>query len=169
MRESENICVSCGLCCDGTLIGFVQLDRDELPVLRELKEIEEVDGNGFFLQPCSNLGSEGCTIYAQRPTNCDKFNCHLITRVAKKELAFDAAIERLNVVRQKKEALEKQVTILPFQLKSQSFFFKILELNKLFADQKKGESSLSKQQEAFLSDLDEFNRLVSDTFGVSFY
>lgn len=169
MRESENICVSCGLCCDGTLIGFVQLDSDELSVLREVKEIEEVDGTGFFLQPCANLGCDGCTIYAQRPRNCDKFKCEMLKLVESKELGFDSAVERLNVVTQKMRIIEEHLSTLPFKLKSQSFYFKVMELNKLWRNDKKYESSLSQKQEEILSDLDEFNTLVSNTFGISFY
>ena len=46
MNDSLNICLSCGLCCDGTLIGHVQLNREELPALRELMDLEDENGNG---------------------------------------------------------------------------------------------------------------------------
>jgi hypothetical protein len=36
MNDSTNICLSSGLCCDGTLIGFVQLSDEEIPELRKL-------------------------------------------------------------------------------------------------------------------------------------
>ena len=66
MNDSSTICLSCGLCCNGTLIGFVQLNREEMSVLRELMEIENVNGKGIFLQPCNNY-CDGCTIYSKRP------------------------------------------------------------------------------------------------------
>ncbi|MBL4710341.1 MAG: hypothetical protein JKY48_18070, partial [Flavobacteriales bacterium] len=66
MNDSLNICLSCGLCCDGSLIGHVQLDREEIPVVRELMDIEDENGNGFFLQPCTKY-CDACNIYSQRP------------------------------------------------------------------------------------------------------
>ena len=41
MNDSTNICLSCGLCCDGTLIGFVQLCEEEIPELSKLIEEKE--------------------------------------------------------------------------------------------------------------------------------
>ena len=101
MNDSLNICLSCGLCCDGTLIGYVKLGSEELPALRELLNIEEEGGKGFFLQPCKSY-CDGCTIYSNRPKQCDNFKCGLLKSVEQKELSFDTALERINAVSQKK-------------------------------------------------------------------
>ena len=130
MNDSLNICVPGGLCCDGTLIGHVQLNREELPALRKLMDLEDESGNGFFLQPCSKY-CDGCSIYSQRPKQCASFNCGLLTSYEQKELDFDSAIEIINVVKQKKIDIEKKIVILNIELQSKSFYFKMVELKKL--------------------------------------
>ncbi|MCY1722993.1 YkgJ family cysteine cluster protein [Prolixibacteraceae bacterium Z1-6] len=168
MSELLNICLSCGVCCDGSLIGFVQLDNDELPALRKLMDIEEVDNIGLFLHPCTKLGCDGCTIYSQRPRQCGKFKCGILKSIEKKELDFDSAIEVINVLKEKKIAIEKQLATLPFELHSPSFYFKILELKKLFLKDKSG-LSLSQNNPELISNLKELDKLVTKNFGISFY
>ena len=69
MNDSLNICLSCGLCCDGTLIGYVKLGSKELPALRELLNIEEEGGKGFFLQPCKSYCDAVSYTHLTLPTN----------------------------------------------------------------------------------------------------
>lgn len=165
MNDSSNICLSCGLCCDGTLIGFVQLGLEELPVMRGLMDIEEENGHGFFLQPCKNY-CDGCTIYSKRPKQCANFECGLLKSVEQKELDFDSAIEMISVIKQKKIAIEGKLATLQVELKSQSFYFKMVELKKLL-QKKKAELSLTQNHRELLSDLKQLDRLLIKNFDVS--
>lgn len=165
MNDSLNICLSCGICCDGTVIGFVQLDQEELPVVRELMDIEDENDNGFFLLPCSSY-CDGCTIYSKRPKQCINFNCKLLKSVEQQELDFDLAIEMINVVKQKKIAIEEKLAILQFELQSQSFYFKMVELKKLL-QKNKSELSLTQNHLELISDLEQLDSLLSKNFGVS--
>tara|TARA_B110000285_G_scaffold10813_1_gene10737 strand:+ start:9323 stop:9826 length:504 start_codon:yes stop_codon:yes gene_type:complete len=167
MNDSLNICLSCGLCCDGTLIGYVQLEPEELPTLRELMEIEDEKGNGFFLQPCDNY-CDGCNIYSKRPKQCDNFKCGLLNSVEQKELDFDSANETINAVKQKKNDIEKKLAVLQFELKSQSFHFKMVELKTLL-QKKKTESLLTQNQLDLILDLEQLDRLLIQNFGVSLF
>jgi Fe-S-cluster containining protein len=167
MSDALNICLPCGFCCDGTLIGHVQLDREEIPVLSELMEIEDSNDNAFFLQPCKN-SCDGCTIYSKRPKQCASFKCGLLKSVEQKELNFDSAIEIINVVKQKKIAIEKKLDLLPFELQSQSFHFKMAELKKVLRE-KKTESSSPQNHLELISDLEQLDALLSQKFGISLY
>ncbi|WP_162054955.1 YkgJ family cysteine cluster protein [Pontibacter pamirensis] len=164
MKDSVNICLSCGLCCDGTVIGFVQLGREEVPVLREFIDMENANGEGFFLQPCNNY-CDGCTIYSKRPKQCASFKCGLLKSLEQKEIDFDSAIETINVVKQKKTAIEKKLALLQLKLHSQSFYFKMLELKKLF-QKNKSESSLSQNHLDLVSDLQQLDNLLSKKFNI---
>lgn len=166
MSDPLNICLSCGLCCDGTLIGFVKLDSEELPGMREVMDIEDENGNGFFLQPCNSY-CDGCTIYSKRPKQCASFKCELLKSFEQKELNFDSAIEIINVVKQKKIEIEKKVAILQIELQSQSFYFKMVELKKLL-QKNKSESSLTQNHIELLSDLEQLDSLISKNMGVSY-
>ncbi|WP_460924995.1 YkgJ family cysteine cluster protein [Pontibacter brevis] len=167
MNDSINICLSCGYCCDGTVIGFVQLGREELPVLRELMEIENANGEGFFLQPCKNY-CDGCSIYSKRPKQCASFECGLLKSFEQKKLSFDAAVETINVVKQKKCAIEKKLALLQFELQSQSFYFKMVELKNLL-QKNESESSLTQNHLDLMSDLRQLDSLLSKEFGVSIF
>lgn len=167
MNDSLNICLSCGLCCDGTLIGYVKLGSEELPALRELLNIEEEGGKGFFLQPCKSY-CDGCTIYSNRPKQCDNFKCRLLKSVEQKELSFDTALERINAVSQKKISIEKKIAKLPFELESNSFYFKMTELKTLLY-KKKAESPVTQNQLELIPDLEQLNSLISKNFGVSLF
>ena len=167
MSDPLNICLSCGLCCDGTLIGFVQLGSEELPALREIMDIEEANGEGFFIQPC-NKYSDGCSIYSQRAKQCIKFECGLLKSFDQKELNFDSAIKVIDEVNQRKTAIEKKVATQPFQLKSPSFYFRMTELN-ILLKKIKSESTLSQSQLELVSDLKQLDSLVLKYFGILLY
>lgn len=167
MNDSLNICLPCGLCCDGTLIGHVQLDREELPALRELLDLEDENGNGFFLQPC-NQYCDGCNIYSQRPKKCASFNCGLLKSFQQKELNYDSVIEIINLVKQKKSAIEKKIVILKIELKSESFYFKMVELKKLLK-KTESESLLTQNHIELTSDLKLLDSLLTKKFGISSY
>ena len=144
MSDSSNICLSCGLCCDGTLVGFVELDREEIPALKKVMDIKDENGHGFFLQPCSSF-CDGCTVYSERPRHCASFKCELLKSVEQKNLEFDLAVETIKVVKQKKIAMENTLAALQLELKSKSFYFKMVELKNLL-QKKKAESSLNQNQ-----------------------
>ena len=167
MSDPTNICLSCGLCCDGTLIGFVQLDNEELSRVNQLMDIEQTGENGMFFLPCNELGCNGCKIYSQRPNACRNFECEVLKSVEKKELSFDKATEVIDVVKQKKMAIEKQIATLQIELQSKSFHFKTLELKKVLRKDK-SELSLSQSHQELKLELEELEKVLSKSFGVSF-
>ncbi len=167
MSDLENICLACGICCTGTLIGFVQLESEEFPALRNILEIEESDDIGFFLQPCKKF-CDGCTIYSQRPRQCASFECALLKSVDQKELAFKTAVEIVEEVKQKRLTIEAKLATTQIALKSDSFYFKIVELRKLLSNNAL-ESPLENSHLELMSELDELNVMVSKSFGVSYF
>jgi Fe-S-cluster containining protein len=164
MNDSSSICLSCGFCCDGTDIGFVELDQEEVPAMRKLMDLEEVNGNGFFLQPCKNF-CEGCQIYSKRPKQCASFKCGLLQSVEQKELDFDAAIEMIQELKLKKNVLEEKLVAQALELESPSLHFKMHELKKRL--QKASKSSLTQKQLELISELEQFDALLSKNMGVS--
>jgi Fe-S-cluster containining protein len=167
MSDSSNICLSCGLCCDGTLIGFVELSREEIPALKKVMDIKDENGHGFFLQPCSSF-CDGCTVYSERPRHCASFKCELLKSVEQKNLEFDLAVETISIVKQKKISIENTLAELKLELKSKSFYFKMVELKNLL-QKKKAESSLNQNQFALISDLNQLNELLSSKFGAALF
>lgn len=166
MSDNTNICLPCGLCCDGTLIGFVQLEHKEVPRLRALMEIEEGHGEGFILHPCKSFCGE-CTIYDDRPKQCDHFKCGLLKSVEKGELAFNSAVETIHETKEMKTAIERKVEALGIELKSPSFYFKMNELEKLY--RKNAVHSRSAEFRELMADIAELNRLLVHKFKLSLF
>jgi uncharacterized protein len=78
------LCQACGLCCDGSLFGFVPLAPDEVAPARKNRLPVLENGRGFE-QPCPSLATDddgrlGCSIYEERPAACRRFACRLYER-----------------------------------------------------------------------------------------
>ena len=93
------LCVSCGLCCDGTLFKQANLKDKKDSALADslgLKVIEK-QGKEAFLQPCHHFKS-CCTIYQQpRPKVYGNYYCQPLTELKKGVLTLEdasALIER---------------------------------------------------------------------------
>ena len=71
--RAEDLCLSCGLCCDGSLFWAVPVEQGEdVPAL--------LDEDGRLRQPCTCFNGV-CTIYADRPAACRTFNCRVLQTV----------------------------------------------------------------------------------------
>jgi Fe-S-cluster containining protein len=168
LTDSTNICVPCGACCDGTLIGFVDLDPNEIGELKGILEIENEKDHGFFLQPCKKLCNDGCSVYAKRPKKCDNFKCGLLKSFTKGDVDFDSAIAIIQNLKRQKKSIEDQVLGLKIDLKSQSFHFKIAELrnringNNIQVSQNKAYSKLT-------ADIDHLDKFLLSKFSISLY
>jgi Fe-S-cluster containining protein len=167
MSNLLNICLACGICCDGTLIGFVELNREEIPRLKEIMEIEAEDDKGFFLQPCKKY-CDGCTIYSKRPKQCGAFECGLLKSFEQNELDYETAIDIISLVKQKKSAIEKRLELLDIELKSESFHFKMAELKNLL-QKKTNNKSLTQSHLELIYEVERLDSLLSEKFNVTLY
>lgn len=163
MSDEDNICLACGICCDGTLIGFVEVEAAEFSRLKGVLEIEESDEIGFFLHPCEKF-CEKCTIYDQRPKQCGLFECKILKSYEQNEIDFKSATEIIQEVIQKKKLIEKQILDLELTLKSGSFCFKMMELKYRYAKVKK-----TNVQENLMLNIEDLNKVVQKHFGVSYF
>lgn len=81
VTSAEQLCLACGLCCDGTLFDNVRLGPGDdakklktlgLPVSVSLAKTPVT----FFRQPCAALCADRtCRLYADRPVQCRTFEC----------------------------------------------------------------------------------------------
>ena len=82
--SEQEICVGCGLCCDGTLFSHATLqpgERGNLPEKIEQQYVERGDREVFRL-PCAYFSGQ-CTIYDQpRACVCGTFRCQVLRKVA---------------------------------------------------------------------------------------
>ena len=101
-EQLEELCLSCGLCCDGTLFGVVPLARDEVQLAeRASLPIHRDEAKVGLKQPCGALVEGCCTIYAHRPKRCLSYRCQVLKRFASGESTNEAT--QLLIARAKRE------------------------------------------------------------------
>jgi hypothetical protein len=85
---ASRLCLSCGLCCDGTLFQIVRMQPEDSPAeLAALGLRMRHRGEEFWMeQPCAALKRLCCTVYDQRPVRCRKFHCQQLTRLTAGEI-----------------------------------------------------------------------------------
>ena len=83
--DESDLCVSCGMCCDGTYLAWAPVvDSDDITGLQSVNhpvEFSEPRGTHFTL-PCPALVDKCCTVYGHRPAICPTYRCDLLNRYA---------------------------------------------------------------------------------------
>jgi len=88
---SSQLCMSCGLCCQGLLHPNTALEPKEVPAARKLGfQIIDHDGPAFP-QPCVKF-ERCCTIYERRPQACVGYKCALLRKLEAGDIQFDVAM-----------------------------------------------------------------------------
>lgn len=91
LTKSSDLCLNCGLCCDGTLFSNVVVTAEGVsPVVAEAGFRLSPDGKSF-VQPCQALRSRRCSVYADRPATCRTFRCKLLRALERGTIDVDAA------------------------------------------------------------------------------
>lgn len=94
LSQAEEICIACGLCCNGVIFADVHLQPGDLPEqLRKAglplkpfgkkSSVPHASASELkckFNQPCSAFEGR-CRIYAIRPQHCREFECALLKGV----------------------------------------------------------------------------------------
>lgn len=113
MKSAEQLCLACGLCCDGTLFDNVQLGPGDdvkkvkalgLPVAvtRARQPVSQ------FRQPCLALCADRtCRIYADRPVQCRTFECGVFKEAQAGRITFAAALRLVKQVRRKADNIRR--------------------------------------------------------------
>jgi uncharacterized protein len=102
----ENLCTSCGLCCDGSLFADIELKnrRESLALESFGLAVEDGDDAELLMQPCGALKGTRCSIYHYRPTCCRSFECRLLRDVEEGKRTITDARE---IVRQTRDLIEQ--------------------------------------------------------------
>lgn len=108
---SSQLCVGCGMCCDGTLYerASVAPGEDETMAATGLELFGDA-GNRSFRQPCPHSSCGRCMIYESRFEICRTFECSLLRSVESGELSLSEAKGKIATAQQ---LLEKVTAIDP--------------------------------------------------------
>ncbi len=70
--DGQSLCMTCGLCCDGTLFGLANLcaEDDITPLSHPHIGIFSNGGRAAIKLPCMAHANRACSIYSERPHVC---------------------------------------------------------------------------------------------------
>src|SRR2546421_2813557 len=103
-RGGSELCLACGLCCNGALHTSVPVRPEHVRLVRKLGlTIEKTDDHelGFRL-PCPLYQKDRCSAYPHHPPTCQKYRCALLQKYEDGEVTLK---DSLTIVRNAKELL----------------------------------------------------------------
>ena len=95
------LCLTCGLCCNGTLYERVEVKPQHVPLVSKLRlRLEPFNDSFQFPQPCSLYQKDCCSVYPHHPPSCKAYKCALLHKYESGEVTFD---ESIAIVQETKE------------------------------------------------------------------
>ncbi len=113
MSSSQELCLACGLCCDGTLFDGVQLETgDDAKHLKALGLPVTVSRGrqpiARFAQPCAALcENRTCKLYTDRPRQCRTFECGVFKKTRTGEMETTTALRHIAKARRQAEKIRR--------------------------------------------------------------
>lgn len=98
----SRLCLSCSLCCEGTLYGFAVINDTEVEETAAigLKTFTTEAGKSAFSFPCHYLEGKACSRYdTWRPSICGDYFCRVQSRVKSATLTEQEAFAIVNQAR----------------------------------------------------------------------
>ncbi len=111
ISKGVELCLSCGLCCDGTLDDHVALETDETKLVSQLRLTlykEKVDYDAFDL-PCPCFKYSKCSVYAHRPRNCRDYQCKVLKGYLQGTISFGESMELVRKAKSLMGAIYKHI------------------------------------------------------------
>lgn len=90
----QDLCLSCGLCCDGSLFECVEVEVEEQVAFEGVKLVM-LDERPAVPLPCCKHEFRRCSIYEQRPARCVAFTCQLYRDVEEQRVPSTDAGARI--------------------------------------------------------------------------
>ncbi len=101
----EDLCTSCGMCCDGTLFRYVEVAEDERASAEQLFTLHEGEKGPIFHQPCSYNRDYKCMVYDDRPRTCRAFRCKTLSAFQAGEITSSEASRRVAEAQHAREGI----------------------------------------------------------------
>jgi uncharacterized protein len=107
VSSSQSLCLTCGLCCDGTFLSGVPLKPDDELTPLKAVGINIVSDNDLTLLklPCAAHKNCTCTVYPNRPQVCRTYRCELLKRFERDDTSQQSALEIINKVKSLKNEM----------------------------------------------------------------
>jgi hypothetical protein len=169
-EQEQEICLTCGMCCDGTLFDHAKVEPGEKDLLPdEIRKNYFRDGeNEKFKLPCSYF-SNRCTIYSHhRASTCWKFRCELLKKFSERKITITDAfkiIQSAHALRSEIFSGYRQL----FKEDSNLYFRRVFEILETYRAGETDTDSCEKSVELLISKCIIFDVLLTRHFKLEKY
>lgn len=105
-EQEEELCLSCGLCCDGSIFTVIPLSQNKILSGKNQVPLHDISRqkSNFLEQPCSHYIGNSCSIYhdPSKPHVCSQFKCRLLFELKNKTASRS---ECLSIIRDAKNQI----------------------------------------------------------------
>jgi len=115
--KGSQLCLRCGLCCQGVMEKAAVLEPNEIELANELKLEYFMTSDGIykFHLPCPLVNENVCTVYDNRhPSVCSEFQCLLLDQLLNDEISLEASLiivhkikKYINLIKEKTSSIDK--------------------------------------------------------------
>ena len=119
--KGSQLCLSCGLCCQGVMEKAAVLEPNEIELAKELKLECFIAGDGIykFHLLCPLVNENVCTVYNNRhPSVCSEFQCLLLDQLLNDEISLEASLIIIHKIKKYINLIKEKIS---FINKSKSF------------------------------------------------
>ncbi len=111
---AEDLCLACGLCCNGVLFADVKLQPDDDAGQLEALDLPLSKGAGAVRcsQPCAAYDGYRCGVYAHRPRYCREFECLLLKSTKTGRTSSEAASRVIRTARERADRVRSLLLVL---------------------------------------------------------
>lgn len=88
----QDLCVSCGLCCDGTVHDYANIESPaDVADASRFAKFEIINDGRAFRLPCTAHDCGKCQVYEFRPKVCRDFQCITLKALLRGDVTFPEA------------------------------------------------------------------------------
>ncbi|MCF0073223.1 YkgJ family cysteine cluster protein [Dyadobacter sp. CY261] len=114
-KDVSDLCVSCGMCCDGTLFNTARIQDDKDRKLAD--SLDLITGGQedklYFKMPCPHFAG-CCSIYDRnRPQICSMFFCNPLKKFQRGEQGFLEATQQVRSLQEHRDKFMKVASQFP--------------------------------------------------------
>ena len=111
--KGSQLCLSCGLCCQGLLRDHAPLETGETELATQLGlpvHLEDSDSQAFSL-PCPLYKDNRCSVYPKRPRACREYQCDILKKFLQGMISFEQSIVLVKSAKQLMSAIRQRIGI----------------------------------------------------------
>jgi Fe-S-cluster containining protein len=115
LGECSELCISCGLCCQGIMERAAVLEPDEVELAEELNLKPFLTGEGIhkFHLPCPLIEGNVCSVYnSPHPNVCKEFQCILLDQLLSGEISLEASLKIISKIKKYINLINENVSFI---------------------------------------------------------